>query len=200
MQLPETIRVKLSSEEAGAISMTPVLSRDMPLRELIELMLDLTGKDVGRVRELLLRGALVVGASRYRWTGWDADPEELNNLLASLPSPWPGRAFAPEFCVRFILHGPGLRLELTKASACERRFLKARSFWDALMELAREVAPAYAGYSYRERADRYRLRLDAPRAARLASAAGLLRYTRPAEHLRNQAVEWIEFLVERPAS
>lgn len=199
MRLPEIIRVKLSSEEAGAISMTPVLSRDMPLRELVELMLDLTGKNVARVRDLLLRGSLVVGASRYRWTGWDADPAELENLLASFPSPSPDRAFAPEFCVRFILHGPGLRLELAKGPACERRLLKGRTFWDALMDLARESPPAYAGYSYREHADRYRLPLNSALASRLAAAASLLRYTRPADHLRNHAVEWIEFLVERPA-
>jgi hypothetical protein len=197
MRLPETIRVKLSSEEAGAISMTPVLSREMPLRELVELMLDFTGKDPSRVHELLLRGTLVIGASRYRWAGWDADLEELTQMLSLLPSPQPERLFDPEHCVRLILHGPALRLEIGKQSVCERRFLRPRSFWDALMEIAGECGLTYAGYSYRERADRYRLEIGASLAARLASSASLLRYTRLGEHFRNGSVERIEFLVER---
>src|SRR5574342_259054 len=36
MALPESIRVKLSSEEAGAISITAVVVREMAARELIE--------------------------------------------------------------------------------------------------------------------------------------------------------------------
>ncbi|MGQ9633279.1 MAG: hypothetical protein ACUVXB_03445 [Bryobacteraceae bacterium] len=200
MRLPETIRVKLSSEEAGAISMTPVLSREMPLRELVELMLDFTGKDPLRVHELLLRGSLVIGASRYRWTGWDADLEDLTEMLGVLPSPQPERLFDPDHCVRLILHGPALRLEIAKQSFCERRFLRSRSFWDALMEIAAERELAYAGYSYRERADRYRLEITACLASRLASSASLLRYSRLGEHFRNGMVERIEFLVERSAA
>lgn len=199
MRLPETIRVRLSSEEAGAISMTPVLSREMPLRELVELMLDFTGKDPLRVHELLLRGSLVIGASRYRWTGWDADLGELTEMLGVLPSPQPERLFDPDHCVRLILHGPALRLEIAKRSLCERRFLRSRSFWDALMEIASERQLAYAGYSYRERADRYRLDISASLASRLASSASLLRYTRLGEHFRDGTVERIEFLVERSA-
>ena len=56
MSLPGTVRVKLSSEEAGAVSVTPVVVREMPLGDLVELMLDLAGKDAARIRELLLRG------------------------------------------------------------------------------------------------------------------------------------------------
>lgn len=200
MRLPETIRVKLSSEEAGAITMTPVLSREMPLRELVELMLDFTGKDPLRVHELLLRGSLVIGASRYRWTGWDADLEDLTEMLGVLPSPQPERLFDPDHCVRLILHGPALRLEIAKQSFCERRFLRSRSFWDALMEITAERRLAYAGYSYREHADRYRLDITASLASRLASSASLLRYTRLGEHFRNRMVERIEFLVKRSAA
>src|SRR5438874_1143259 len=75
MALPDKVRVKLSSEAAEGISITPVVAREMPLRELVEYMLGVTGKDEGRVRELLLRGTLVSGASRFRWAGWEADPQ-----------------------------------------------------------------------------------------------------------------------------
>jgi len=64
MALPPIVRVKLSSEAAESISITPVVVREMPVRELVEYMLGVTGKDEARIRELLLRGSLVSGASR----------------------------------------------------------------------------------------------------------------------------------------
>jgi len=88
MALPETIRVKLSTEAVGAISITPVVVEDIPLRDLVGRMLGLTGKDAARVRELLLRGTLVSGASRFRWKGFDAAVTgiEMANLLRAIPS------------------------------------------------------------------------------------------------------------------
>ena len=67
------MRVKLSSEAAGAISFTPVVVQELPMRELVEHILGVTGKDEPRIGEMLLRGTLVSGASRFRWEGWEAD-------------------------------------------------------------------------------------------------------------------------------
>ncbi len=47
MALPPTIRVKLSSEAADSISLTPVVVQELPVRDLIEHMLGVTGKDEG---------------------------------------------------------------------------------------------------------------------------------------------------------
>src|SRR5689334_14193150 len=105
MALPDRVRVKLSSEAAESISITPVVAREMPLAELVEYMLGVTGKDEGRIRELLLRGTLVSGASRFRWVGWEAEPQELRDLLTMFPDPEPERPFAAERCVRAILRG-----------------------------------------------------------------------------------------------
>src|SRR6185295_10049209 len=105
MALPDRIRVKLSSEAAEGISITPVVAREMPLRELVEYMLGVTGKDEARVCELLRRGTLVSGASRFRWSGWEADGPAVSELLRTFPDPDPTRPFAPERCVRAILRG-----------------------------------------------------------------------------------------------
>src|SRR5690348_15504309 len=105
MALPDRVRVKLSSEAAESISITPVVAREMPLRELVEYMLGVTGKDEARIQELLLRGSLVSGASRFRWAGWEAEPQALRDLLGSFPDPEPARPFTPEQCVRAILRG-----------------------------------------------------------------------------------------------
>src|SRR6202049_2349646 len=105
MALPQTVRVKLSSEAAEAISITPVLVQELPVRELVERMLGVTGKDQGRIRELLLRGTLVSGASRFRWQGWEPDLDSLREMLATFPNPEPDRPFAAERCLRAILRG-----------------------------------------------------------------------------------------------
>ena len=94
MSLPATVRVKLSSEAAEGISITRVVVQDLPVRDLVEHMLGITGKNEARVRELLLRGTLVSGASRFRWTGWDADLDGLRELLATFPGDDPARPFA----------------------------------------------------------------------------------------------------------
>ena len=77
MALPQTVRVKLSSEVAEAISITPVVLQELPVRELVEHLLGIAGKDESRIREILRRGTLVSGASRFRWAGWEADLESL---------------------------------------------------------------------------------------------------------------------------
>src|SRR3974377_991167 len=105
MALPPTVRVKLSSEAAESISLTSVVVQEMPVRELVEYMLGVTGKDEARIRELLLRGSLVSGASRFRWAGWDAGAENLRELLATFPDPDASRPFAAANCTRAILRG-----------------------------------------------------------------------------------------------
>src|SRR5205807_2030704 len=99
MALPQTVRVKLSTEAAEAISITPVLVQELPVRELVEHMLGVTGKDESRIRELLLRGTVVSGASRFRWAGWEPELDSLRELLATFPDPEPERPFAGDRCV-----------------------------------------------------------------------------------------------------
>src|SRR5208283_2199016 len=105
MAIPGTVRVKLSSEVAESISLTPVVLREMPVRELMEHLLAVTGKDEPRICEILLRGALVSGASRFRWAGWDADVDGLRELLAGFPDPDPARPFVAARCIRVVLKG-----------------------------------------------------------------------------------------------
>src|SRR5512142_1355841 len=117
MALPSTIRVKLSSEAAESISLTPVVVQEMALRDLIEHMLGVAGKDEARIRELLLRGTLVSGASRFRWAGWEADLDSLRELLASFPDSEPGRVFAAERCIRAVLRGGRHAIEIPREAA-----------------------------------------------------------------------------------
>ena len=155
-----TVRVKLSSEAAESISLTPVVVQELPVRELIEHMLGLTGKDEARIRELLLRGTLVSGASRFRWAGWDADVEGVREVLATFPDPDPSRPFAAERCVRAILRGGRQAIEIPReAGARKALFQRETLLGSADGGGRRSGARRYAGYSYRERADRYHPRV-----------------------------------------
>jgi hypothetical protein len=197
MPLAGTVRVKLSSEEAGAVSVTPVIVREMLLGDLVELMLDLAGKDAARIRGLLLRGTLVSGASRYRWTGWDAGVSEIEALLASFPDPEPGRRFQAERCTHVILRGAGFKIDVLREALARKRLLRRSSFWNALMAVVDGARIEYAGYSYRERADRYRLEIPPGGRERLRSSAGLLRYSSLEAQARAGAFAAVEFLVPR---
>lgn len=195
--LPETIRVKISSEEAGTISLTPVVVRDMPVRELIETMLGATGKDTARVAGLLLRGTFVSGASRLRWTGWTAGRDAIASVLATFPDADPRRPFEPELCVRAVLKGPATRVEIERGAGSERRLSRRRSFWDALMGLAEAGVPVYAGYSYRHRADHYSVALTYGAAEMLRESAGAIRYSTLEAAVARARVESVELYVER---
>src|ERR1039458_7209530 len=127
MALPPTVRVKLSSECAGSISITPVVVQDMPVRELVEYMLGGTGKDEARIRELLLRGNLVSGASRFRWTGWDVDLEGLRELLATFPDADASRRFAAANCTRATLRGGRQPIEISREAGGHKSLLQAIS-------------------------------------------------------------------------
>jgi hypothetical protein len=194
--LPETLRVKLSSEAAEAISITPVVVQEMSLREVLNHMLGLTGKEENRIRELLLRGTMVSGGSRFRWEGFDAPVDDLRRLLSTFPDPEPGRAFAREQCVRAILRGGQSAIEIAREAAARKPLLKRSSFWDLLMQLAGEGLE-YRTYSYGERADIYLMPLSDESVQLLRQRASLLRYSGLRIQVRRTAFDRIEYVVVR---
>lgn len=197
MSFPQTVRVKLSSEAAESITITPVVVREIPTRELVEHMLGVTGKDVARVHEILLRGTLVNGASRFRWTGWDADLDSIHALLRTFPDPDPARPFDATQCVRAVLRGPSRRIEIPRAAGVRKPLLRRRSFWDVLMEVAVASHPHYLDYSYKERADYYSAPLSLVVLERLRKAAGLIRYTTLQDQVRVFNIESVELYALR---
>ena len=67
MALPQTVRVKLSSEEAGAISLTPVVVQELPVRDLVAMGLWVAGfagkTIVWRGERFVLKGGKLVSRS-----------------------------------------------------------------------------------------------------------------------------------------
>jgi len=197
MSLPDHVRVKLSSEAAESISITPVVIRDIPIRELIEQMLGITGKDIGRLHELLLRGTLVSGASRFRWTGWDALAADIEAVLATFPDRDPGRAFDPKFCIRADLRGPGRRIEMPQEVGLRKPFFRRASFWDVLMGVAASSEIRYVDYSYRERADHYSAALSLASLEKLRESANLLKYSALQQQIRQINLESVDLFATR---
>ena len=197
MALPDAVHVKISSEAGGDISMTPVIAQELPMAELIEVLLGICGKDAARIRELLQRGSVVQGASRFRWAGVQAEGEELARIMARFPDPDPTLPFRADRCVLLRICAPEARTEVPRELGSERRMFKRRSFWDAAMEVTSAAACEYVDYSYRERADRYRATLDASQARSLQAAAELLRYSGVAAQIGRHVPRWLELSARR---
>ena len=197
MPLPETIRVKLSSETAEAISITPVVVQELAVRELVEHMLGVAGKDESRIREILLRGTLVSGASRFRWAGWEAEPESLRALLATFPDAEPGRPFRPSGCIRAVLRGGRQAIELPREALTRKSMFQRTSFWDAFLAVVAEARCEYAGYSYRDRADRYLREFSPPEAAHLRQAADKVKFSTLRDRIASIAFAGAELFVAR---
>ena len=197
MALPERIRVKLSSETAGAISITRVVMQDLPVRELVEHMLGVAGKDEGRIRDMLLRGTLVSGASRFRWSGWEADAESLRALLATFPNAEPQRPFAADRCLRAVLRGGRQAIELPREALLRKPLFQRGNFWETFLAVVVETRCEYVGYSYRDRADRYAREFNVAETARLCTAARMVKFRTLRERLEAGAFAGADLFVGR---
>jgi hypothetical protein len=186
------MQIKISSEDAGSIALTPVVVRDMPVRELVELMLGVTGKDPQRIRELLKRGTFVSGASRFRWTGVEMD---VADILASLPDPDPTRPFDATKCVLAILRAGVKKIELTREAAQKKHLFQSGTFWDLLLTTIQ--APQYLDYSYKQHADVYRAPVAMSAARTLADGSKLLAYTVLADQVRAIVLDTVDFYLPR---
>ncbi len=186
------MQVKISSEDAGSIALTPVVVRDMPVRELVELMLGVTGKDPRRIGELLKRGAFVSGASRFRWSGVELDVTE---MLASFPDPDPSRPFEASRCVRAVLRAGLTKIELTREAAQKKRMFQSGTFWELL--LATITTPKYLDYSFKERADIYRAPVAIAAAKALSEGSKLFAYSVLADQVRTITTDTVDFYLPR---
>jgi hypothetical protein len=179
--LPETIPVKFTEEEAEYLSVRPLVRQEFRSAELVDMVVQVAGKDLARVQKILSSGTIVFHSFRYWWPGFEADSAELSEILKKYPDADPQRAFRSEDCDEVILQSGGSLavtgspprhwLRLRRDDANKRKLLRSRTVWDILMGLAREAAPTYREYSYSLRGDIYALPLSPAQVARLAREA-----------------------------
>ena len=175
MTLPDTVAVRYTEDEAEYVSLRPVVRQTFQIRELVDMVLAVTGKDVARVAQILKSGAVAYHGYRYWWKGFEPADGELVELLAAYPDADPSRPFDLKKCSAIVIESgespPHHTFNISVAAASTRRFLRTRSFWDELTALAREARPVYRDYSYARRADVYVSEITPARAAQLAAAA-----------------------------
>ncbi len=176
--LPETIAVRYTEEEAGYVTVRPVVRQIFRLNELLDMILSVTGKDEARIRQLLRSGTVVYHFYRYTWDGFDAGDGELAAALAEFPDPDPARPFVSSGCTEMIFEAGGQTPRhltvLERAAASKRRLLRRQSIWDFLLGLAAREKISYHGYSYGRHADLYRLDLDVEITEKIAQALQIL--------------------------
>jgi hypothetical protein len=195
--LPETIPVRFTEEDAEYVNVRPVKRQTFRLRELVDMVLSVTGRDVARIQKILHSGTIVYHFFRYTWQGFDVDAAELSALLADFPCDFPPgdprRVFSPQTCASVLIESAVVGrqpVEVPRAVAERKSFFASRSFWDSLLAVAPAFSNAaenanaviYSGYSYARRADLFRLDLSPEQSAALLRHAARLapRNLRPA--------------------
>jgi len=195
MAAPDIVRVKLSSEEAGSIALTPVVVRDMQFGELLEELAAVHGKDRERIAATLKRGSVTRGATRFRWQPLELSDVELASALACLPNDEPNRPFEFRCCTQAMFTGPGVRITVVREMAEARRLFHRNSFWSALLQISGTAQ--YVAYSYRERADTFQARLSAGQRESIRRALQALKNQALARRIHLAPFETIEFIVTR---
>jgi len=195
--LPSAVVVKISSEAAGYVSMTPVARRELPLAELVEKILAVTGKQPQRIHEILRRGTIVSDGARFRWQGLSAEERDIAELLAAFPDADPNRSFAADRCVRVVLRGARTTIELEREAALRKRLFRRRGYWDEMLPALTAAGPVYRRYSYRDRADVYECVVDAAVGTKLREKAQLLAYSALAAQVERLDYDVADLYVER---
>lgn len=168
MPLPETVDVKYTEEEAEYLSMRPLVRQTFRAHELVDMIVQVAGKDLSRVQQILRSGTIVFHSFRYWWQGFEPDASGLREILATYPDGDSARLFRAEDCTQVLLESSGSparrSLKITRQQAVRRpfwrRLLNRASYWDALMALAKTQAAKYREYSYAQQADVYDLALQ----------------------------------------
>lgn len=166
--LPETIPVRFTEEEADYVSIRPVKKQIFRLRELVDMILCVAGRDATRVQQILRTGTIVFHFYRYWWQGIEADAAELGALLATFPENDPTRAFRPESCTTIVLESSVAGrhpVEIERAAAQRKPLFAGRSLWDGLLASTISQKVSYGRYSYERRGDIYRVDFSVEEAA-----------------------------------
>jgi hypothetical protein len=174
MALPQEIGIRYTENDAGYVSMRPVVKQTFRLNELTDMVVSVAGKDAERVQQIFRTGALVYNGYHYWWEPISAELAEVQTLVAAFPDDEPARAFDPASAMAVLFEsGGGVQrsvVEIMAQEAGRKKLFRKASAWDALTDFARSSEPRYEKYSYGRRADLFRLTIPFERAQPLLAA------------------------------
>ena len=172
MPLPETIAMRFTEEDAGYVTVRPVVKQTFRLPELADMVVGVTGKNVSRVQQIFRSGTVVYNGYRYWWEGFASNENEVTGLLATFPDDDPTRLFnaAQVIAVALEIGGGAQRslVNVTRHEASAKKLFHRRVPWEILFAAtAKDASPRYEKYSHADRADVYRIHLSPEEAASL---------------------------------
>jgi len=171
MPLPDQIPLRYTDEDAGYMSVRPVVKQIFRLPELVDMVVSVTGKDAARLQQILRSGTVVYHGFRYSWDALSAELSELERLLLPFPDEDPSRSFVPaEATAALFEMGGGTQRTVTEISCREaspRKLFARQSPWDVLLAFAAASPARYEKYDHGRRADLFRLALPFDQAQRL---------------------------------
>src|SRR5437899_7248946 len=131
MPLPETISMRFTEEDAGYVTVRPVVKQTFRLAELADMVVSVTGKNAARVQQIFRTGTVVYNGYRYWWDGFLANENEVTGLLALFPDDNPSRPFNSAQVTAVSLEiGAGTqpsRFTITRSGAAANRLCHKRS-------------------------------------------------------------------------
>jgi hypothetical protein len=174
MPLPEQIPLRYTEEDAGFVSVRPVVKQTFRLHELVDMVVSVAGKNAARVRQIFRSGTVVYNGYRYWWDALPAEREEIERLLLPFPEDDPSRPFEPEQATAVLLEiGGGAQrtvVEISRQDTAARKLFAKHSPWDVLISFAAGKAARYEKYAHARRADLFRLSLPFDQAQQLLAA------------------------------
>jgi len=174
MPLPEQIPLRYTEEDAGFVSVRPVVKQTFRLPELVDMVVSVAGKDAARVQQIFRSGTVVYNGYRYWWDALPAECEEIERLLLGFPEDDPSRPFEPENATAVLLEiGGGAQrtvVEISRHDAAARKLFAKYSPWDVLTAFATGKSARYEKYAHARRADLFRISLPFDQAQQLLPA------------------------------
>jgi hypothetical protein len=164
MPLPETISMRFTEEDAGYVTVRPVVKQTFRLAELADMVVSVTGKNTPRVQQIFRSGTVVYNGYRYWWEGFASNEDEITGLLAVFPDEDPALLFEPAHVTAVSLEiGGGTQrylISIVRGEAAAKRLFHERSPLEILLAAAKDPPPRYEKYSHAEHADVYRVQLS----------------------------------------
>lgn len=164
MPLPDQIPVRYTEEDAGFVSVRPVVKQNFRLYELADMVVSVAGKEPQRVQKIFHSGTVVYNGFRYWWDALSADLNEIESLLAPFPDDDPTRTFDSTKAVAALFEIGGgtqrLVVEIHRAEAQQKKLFGNTTPWNILLQTIIAFPARYEKYSHSRKADLFRVSLS----------------------------------------